>query len=608
MGFSFPFTTPFYTGSGASSLVPDVFPVAINGHAYLVDTPGIMEQTIPSLRPQADTGNLPGEQSVSPEGLWPRSQNTWHKGAGQSYLDRPDSDSARFRSSKGIDPWTQWTLSLLADTDEKRASAASNLRLVTAGARLYLVDDDELLYTTDVTVGAPVWTAVTGHPAAAATSIASDGFKVYTAHGADGVYRTDTGSGAMAQLVTTGLTGGVVGYAKGRLLIGSSSSIYNVIDLVGPAGLPATPLMTHPNTAFRWVGFAEGPAAIYAAGYAGDKSYIYRTEIKDDATALDAPVVAGELPDGEIVRAIQGYLGFIVLGTDRGLRFCLLDGNGNLRLGDLIPHTSPVLCFEPQDRFVWYGLTDYDTESTGLGRLDLKTFTDSAALAPAYASDLMVTGDGDVLSVVTFQSIRVFTVSGLGVYAEDTDKVASGTLDTGIVTYSLPWAKVAMFVDVETEPLDGAVTVSLAADEGAWSVLGGVDIADSTATTLPAGQKRGKKHELRLTLTGDGAASPVLTRWDLRSEPAPPVGRMFTVPIILADAVAPEGGDHRVDVAAERAFIRALRADRTAANVQIGDETSVMFVGDYRWAPWKNANEDGGEAGVLTVTLKDLSE
>ena len=30
--------TAFYTGTGATQLVPDVFPVAINGRPYMIDT------------------------------------------------------------------------------------------------------------------------------------------------------------------------------------------------------------------------------------------------------------------------------------------------------------------------------------------------------------------------------------------------------------------------------------------------------------------------------------------------------------------------------------------------------------------------------------------
>ena len=70
----------------------------------------------PVLRAQADTGSTPGEQSINREDLWRRAQESWHHGAGQVYLDRADSDSSRFLSSKGVNVWDKWALSLLHDT------------------------------------------------------------------------------------------------------------------------------------------------------------------------------------------------------------------------------------------------------------------------------------------------------------------------------------------------------------------------------------------------------------------------------------------------------------------------------------------------------------
>ena len=57
-------------------------------------------------------------------------------------------------------------------------------------------------------------------------------------------------------------------------MYGGGPSVY---ELVGgtPPTLP-TPLFTHPNAAWEWTSFAEGPAAIYAAGRAGGSSQIYR--------------------------------------------------------------------------------------------------------------------------------------------------------------------------------------------------------------------------------------------------------------------------------------------------------------------------------------------
>ncbi|MCA1842162.1 MAG: hypothetical protein LC792_03040, partial [Actinobacteria bacterium] len=94
--------------------VPSRLPVAINGHAFLADP--VVRQTVPVLRQQADTSPEAGEQSLNPQGLWRRSQESWHHGAGQDFLDGRHGaspygatyvDPSRFRSSKGVDVWTK---------------------------------------------------------------------------------------------------------------------------------------------------------------------------------------------------------------------------------------------------------------------------------------------------------------------------------------------------------------------------------------------------------------------------------------------------------------------------------------------------------------------
>src|SRR4051794_36957584 len=137
MSFAALLDAPYFTGVTTSAEVPGRFDISLNGHPYMldlkIDNPEFTRQSIPLLRNQADTGGEPGEQSLSPEELWRRSQSDWTHGAGQTYLDREDSDAKRFRSSKGVNVWEQWALQLLADTSSKRASANTNLSIIPVG-------------------------------------------------------------------------------------------------------------------------------------------------------------------------------------------------------------------------------------------------------------------------------------------------------------------------------------------------------------------------------------------------------------------------------------------------------------------------------------------
>ena len=543
MSLRTPLRTPLYEGGGVSSLVPHVWDCSIGGRTYMFDTKffgtaQFTRSSIPILKPQQSTGSI-SEDSLNPADGIRAKIESWHHGAGQTYLDRPESDPYRFLSSKGVDPWTKWRIKLLPDTALRLASASTNLYPVVAGSRLYFSDGQTLKYITDPVAATP--TTVTSTPAATVTSIASDGFSVWAAHTASGLYATNTGTGAAAQLVTTALaSNSVVGYVKGRLMVSKDNVLYTVTDLAGPAALP-TALYTHPNTAFRWVGFAEGLNTIYAAGYSGDKSLIYRTAVKADGTGLDVPVVAGELPDGEIVRSIGSYLGLVLIGTDKGWWTASQDSSGDLSLNKVQDLDAPVMCFEGQGDQVWYGWTNYDDDSTGLGRADLTVDTKGASvLTPAYASDLMATAQGTVQGVVTFQGVRLFTVSGSGLWAETTDKVASGTITSGLITHGMSDNKVALSVTVKHDPLEGEVAMTVAVDGGTPVSIGASATQGTTGRTLGVLASTGEAFELAHTLSrsgDDSTAGPEVTRTTLESNPAPGRGEFFNVAILLKDRV-----------------------------------------------------------------------
>lgn len=599
-----PLASPLFTGAGVSALVPGKWDCALNGHTFMIDwrktylgPTRFTRASISLLKPQQDTTDAVGEQSLNPEEFARRFASEWHHGAGQTFHDRPASDPARFRVSKGIDVWTKWRLSLLPDTTLKLASANTNLLFAAAGARLYVADGTAVRYSTDLTT----WTAVTGLPAPAATGIASDGFTVYTTHAASGVYSTNTGTGASSSFNVT-VANGICAYVKGRLLVSNDNTLTNITG-----GAAQATVLAHPNTAFRWVAAAEGPAHIYAAGYAGDKSIIYKTTIKADATALDIATVAGELPDGEIVRSLQGYLGMLLVGTDKGVRVFQLDTNGNLAgSSKVIPTTAAVFCFEPQDRYVWYGLTNYDTTSTGLGRVDLGEFTDT--LTPAYATDLMATAQGAVQSAVTFLGLRVFTVSGAGVYAESANKVATGTIDSGLVAFAMPDTKVAINLDARHQPLAGSFSIFVSADGGSFAQVGANLTAGSTSVIASAGQQRAETFEVRLTLTRDGTATttgPTITRWTLEANPAPGRGEFIEVPLLLFESVhRGDGAALQMDVAAEHAALISMEAVGAPIIYQdcLGAET--VFLDDHQFLIDSQTEKFDGFNGTFVARLR----
>lgn len=604
--------TPFYTGTGLSSEVPGRYPIALNGRPFILDEKdeafAAGWRTTPLLREQADSSDETGEQSINPEELWRRAGESWHRGAGQTYFDRRESDRFSFRSSKGINPWEKWQISLLNDTQRKRTSAETNLAVLPVGTYCYAADGNSVLHTQSLS-GTPTWTSAdiqAGEAAQSVKSITSDGYNVFAALGSNGIHLTTRGATSSSHYSALSCT--LVSYVKGRLMAANGNSIYNVIA----SGAAPSALYTHANTDFAWVGFAAGPRHIFAAGYSGDKSLVYRIALKEDGSGLEVPTaaLADGLPDGEIIRSIDSYLGFVLLGTDNGVRFATANDDGTLSVGALIETSGAVRCFEGQGRFVWFGWTNYDSTSTGLGRLNLQEILPSGA--PAYASDLMTSTQGNVLSVCTFGDKRVFAVSGSGIYAEEDTKVATGTIDSGLITYGLPDPKVAVYLDLRHEPLEGTVSVYVAADRSDFTRAGVSSQSDSTApTALPVGQLEGETHEVRLELArsaSDTETGPDVTRWTLRSFPAPLRGRTMILPILVHEKMVYRDGDITGDPESDLAYLHSLVALQDLVRLQDLSNTHSVKVEDTEFVRWQPTADYRHWQGTCRVKVKEPAE
>ena len=599
-------TPAFYSGASTSPLVPYPFPVAVAGHPYQIqwdkDSIGVWgakfkKTSLPLLRTQADNSNTPGEQSVSPEQFWRRSQDSWQMGAGQVHYDRANSNGNRFYSSKGIDPWTPWRVTLLNATGNVKASTNTGLQCLVAGTYVYLANGTALNYSSGALSSWSSTTGMTGSP----LSITTDGNTIWTANNTNGIYSGTVGAASVSSYATGTVT--LVAFTKSRLMAAGGGKLYNITT----TGALPTALLDLSGRSFTWVDIVGGQSQIYAAGYAGDKSLIYRTAIKADGTALDVPIVAAELPDGEIVASLGAYLGYILIGSNRGVRFCSVNSDGSLTLGSLTKTDNTVYCFEGQDRFVWYGLTNYDISSSGLGRLDLTSFT--SVLTPAYASDLMADGQGAVRTVQTFNNYRIFTVDGIGLFYETANTpVSTGNIIVGTTGYGITDPKVAMFLDLKHEPLNGSISFAISADGKADKTIGLSSTVGSVspANAFPCRQLFGEEFQLTATLTPESNVSPVLTRWTLRSYPAPIRTGQWDIPILLFDTVSAGGTDYAQDVTTELDFLIGLHKSQKIATLQIGNTVSQAVMYDYQWLP-EAFNTKGYVRGTFYAQFREIA-
>ena len=570
----------YFTGTATSNLVPSIFPIAINGRPYLIDSKSgeFSRQFDERTRNSMDQSTEPGESSINSQGLWRRSQSSWHYGAGQVYADTADAEDYRFNTSKGVYVWDSNRLSLLKDTTQVVANTDTSLQSIVAGTRLYVTSGGDVTYYTSLTAS-PV--SCTAEPGGNVGSMTSDGYTVWAAFANHGIHYTNTSTGAFSSYITGTDTFTKIKYTKGRLMAASGATIYNFIT----SGGPGAGLFTHGNSAWSWVGFAGGQNHIYAAGYAGQTSLIYKTTIKTDGTALDAPTVAAELPEGEIVTALDSYLGYVLIGTTTGFRFASSDTNGNLVVGPLIV-VGQVDAFASQGQFVWFSYKNIDSTSTGLGRMDIsrQVFTNQ----PAWASDLMVTGQGAVPSINLYGAKPVFTVTGKGVYAEHaTNLVASGTLDTGLYRWGVMDPKFVPKWDVHTESLNGTVTLSINPDKDGFTTIGVASVANSSSNTFDGLEAYVFDVEARLTLTPTDSllTSPVVNRWMGRAYAAPFRSQIFSIPVLLYKQVNIRGRDYFFDVEDELARLRLLVSSPSVISYQENNTKYSVIVDNIQWKP-----------------------
>ena len=688
--FTLPYvgTPPYFSGTATTNLVPNTFPVAIDGRPYMIDQKsGKFQRGYEQrVRDSQDISTAPGEAAINPGGLWRRGQDSWHNGAGQVYADTAESKDYQFYKSKGINPWVKGQLSLLNDTKFALNNTSTTQHLVTCGTRLYTALNGDVKYTTnpygsitatitnvsasagtvtytaaahgftagstvDITGVNPsaynlsgvtiatvstnsftvtnaatgtyvtssgvavqhIWINCTGEPGGTVAAMATDGNDVYLAFPSDSVRKVDTSVDPAVISNTKFVTGThdfyMLGFAK-NYMFGAYDQDLRLIKADGTHG--TTPI-TPDDTNFRWVGVATGQNAVYAAGYSGKKSLIYKITIKADGT-LDSGVVALELPTGEIVSTISGYLGFILIGTNKGVRYCSTDTQSNLVAGAIIPTSGTVKKFTSDDKYSWFTWSNYDGTSGGLGRLDLSVFTTTNT--PAFATDLMYTSTADINTVVTFAdpttglTQRVFAVSGVGIVAEDTTKlVASGEIESGTWRWGIPDRKFVAKVDTRSTPLVGSITSYLKMDDGDYQELGIWDSGNDTENSFNGSDSKTIEAAFKFVLTRSSSVTstgPTFTRWMARAYVAPYRSQFFVIPILLHKSIRVRDKEYYYNVEEQQNFFDGLIESPRIITLQIGTFTHTVIVDDLSWESSDAHGNTWEFNGTLVVTLRSV--
>ena len=564
----------------------ELLPVEIGTRRYVIDGKGLVRRPLTSTRQMQDFSREPSDATLDNQGIWKRTQSDFILGAGQQYLDQEDeSERRRFRASKGIDVWGRRQLTLLPDTSSPTSvSTGTTGASLTTGSGVYFVSGTGGSYFNGST-----WTACTGM-AGTLGSLTAIGGHVYAA-GTSTLRRASLGGTAFSTFGA--LTPTIVGTGGGRLIGAQGGLIYEILN-----DGTKRDIYTHFDAAggFNWKKIVSAPNGIYCFGDDGVRSVVWLLTVADATGELTAPYPTLQMPDGEFIRDSLFFGGVMVLATNLGFRLATINGSGFLTAGPRVD-IGNVECLATDGRDIWFGWTNFDGTSTGLGRMRPERFTDT--LVPAYASDLMYTGQGNVRTVASFNGKRYFlaAVSSVGrVVAEATTRVATGSLWTGAVTYGTPEKKAVNSIEAAWDALPAGSSVTVQVLDGLAGAAQPGGIANTTTgSNLEKGDLavafEGEEIEVKVTLTRGTTTTtaPVVRRWTLRSMVLPYRTSEVILPVILAQDVIHYVDGRPVEVAfdvlEEFEYLNGLMEGRSLIDVTIGDRTEKMMLDALGIAP-----------------------
>jgi len=459
------------------------YDIAIGGLPFILATNNERpygRRTAPFKKEQFDNTNEPGEQSLT--GWWIRSQMSFHGGSGINFFDPATNDENgqyRFADSRGINVWTKGQATLLKDvvnthqttgpivgTDHQHRN--QHLRSIqwngNNGVLLHDEFDVHKISTTGAVTHFIDYTAGTDRKVHA---ICDDGINVYwvTNKTVSGEQRltmfkkpltgdSTTGSsnpsatGDVTQMFQTSgrkeIFYAAMEFIKDRIVLCVNNEVYEFptnTDAFSDGNL----VYTNPNTNYHYTSIAASGPAIYTAGHSGIYSTIQKYTLNTNGSmpTLNSAVVAAELPAGEIIEKIYYYLGYMMIGTNKGIRVATVnDQDGSITYGPLIVETiQPVYDFASRDRFVW-ATTGIGTLDAGLIRIDLGVEIET--LRFAYANDLQASQTAiHFTTAVAFLGTTnrlafctAFEVTNGAIYLESaTNLVPTGYLTTGNIRY-----------------------------------------------------------------------------------------------------------------------------------------------------------------------------
>lgn len=445
--------------------------------------------------------------------------------------------------------------------------------------------------------------------------------KPLTGHAADA---SDVST--MFYVTGTTVTDALLEYVKDRIVMCIDNKIYELAP--NATSLP-TALYTNPVTTYVYTSITASGPAIYTAGHNGIHSTIQKYTLSNTSGSmptLTSAIVSAEFPPGEIVYSIYYYLGYLMIGTNKGVRVGIVnDQDGSISYGPLIVETSqPCYDFAARDRFVWCA-TGIGSLDAGLIRIDLSTSVEGESLRFAYANDLQYsqTTEHQTTGVAFFGTsddlafCTAYKTTNGHVYRELPNiKISNGYLTTGAIRYGTLEPKNYKFIRGRGIFTNGAMDIAtIDSNNNTYSIItynASIGTPEA-ATNSPEGPQEFISYKFTLSRSASNTSlGPTFKGFQAKSLPATKRQRLIQFPVWCYDV---ETDRYNVLAGYEgRAWERIQKLEDIEAagdiiNVQdftTGERVQALVekVSFVRKTP-PSARYDGF-GGLLTITVRTV--
>ena len=553
------------------------YDVAVGGMPFIYaisDARPYIRQTAPYRKDQFDNQTEPGEQSLT--GWWIRSQSSFHDGAGIEFYDPaliPGDSTFQFKDSRGVNVWTQGQVTLLRNTatatgnhpttgqikaNGKPNQLARNIKWSNTDGVLLLDEYDLDKIAVDGTVTHFVdYNSGTDYPVYAVCDDGTNAYWVTNVLNAGTprlrVYSkalTGTSSTTASLMISDNsitVSEGVMEYVKDRIVMAINNKIYEFAT--NASSLPS-PVYTHSDSDVVFTDITASGTAIYVAGFSGIQSFIYKFVLSTSTgsmPSLTSAITAAEMPVGEKIYAIRYYLGYMVIGTSKGIRVATVADDGSVLYGPLIVETSqPCYDFAFRDKYVWCA-TGVAGEA-GVIRLDLGN--DLGGLRFAYANDLWLDNNVTAFKTtscafngetdrLTFVTTATSTANGSINIESASTLMPDGYLQTGYIRYNTLEPKNFKRLLARGEFTAGSMTLETVDSNGTEYIAITYDSAVppvEVTTSSPSGSQEYVGY--KFVLYRDGTTSslgPTFQGYQVKATIATPRQRVMRFPVYCYD-------------------------------------------------------------------------